>query len=141
MEADNKSDDDEVMEIPDPQFPAGSHILVPIEDGEVQEVVNVNGHFLTQQELAVEIQERQDTPILMIENCWVELEDGRYMVFFCPGIRPPTPVLGEQLVRAVEVDEVANYQEEVEHQRVEIYQEANAHADRLVLSGLRLLEY
>ena len=165
MEVDDESDDNEVMEIPRPQnFPvAGPRTLIPIEDEEVQEVVEVNGRYLTQQELAAEIQERQDTPIPTIEDRWIELEDGRHMVFFRPGIRPPTPLLGEQPVRVVDIEEmpdlesvdqdgnvvsdsedgegVADYQEEVERQREETYQEANAHADRLVISGLALPEY
>jgi len=153
MDVDNESDD-EVMEIPRPQnFPViAPCTLIPIEDGEVQEVVEVNRRYLTQQELAAEIQERQDTPILTIEDCWIELEDGRHMVFFCPNGRYPIPsLLDEQPVRAVNIEElgvvdqdgevVADYREEVERQREETYQEANAHADRLVTTGLALPEY
>jgi len=54
---------------------------------------------------------------------------------------PVVPVQRMERVQVAPVDELVDYQDEVERQRGEEYQEANALADRMIAEGLRLPEY
>ena len=88
---------------------------------------------------------REATPHLVIR---IDLTDDSEEYDPMPGVPvlevigdPVVPVQRMERVQVAPVDELVDYQDEVERQRGEEYQEANTLADRMIAEGLRLPEY